>query len=93
MSKAEQTQHPAGMPDPEPDEWVVESCRSPLQFWQQYQEQAEFPEPALLASKPGTEGEVLVIRGFDNLLHYLDWYDSVQAAAGKVPSRDKSYVG
>ncbi len=29
------------------------------------------------------EGEVLVIRGFDNLLHYLDWLDAqaCQAAA------------
>ncbi len=81
MSKDQQ--HPVGIPDPEPFEWVVESCRSPLQFWQQCQQQAEFPEPAMLASKPGSGGEVLVIRGFDNLLHYLDWYDSVQAAAGK----------
>lgn len=82
--------YPVGMPepDPEPDAWVVDSCPSSLHFWQHYQQHAALPEPAMLASKPGSEGEVLVIRGFDNLLHYLDWYDSVQAATGKVPSRN-----
>ena len=86
MSKVKQ--FPVGMPDPEPDAWGVDSCPSSLHFWQHYQQHAEFSEPALLASKPGKEGEVLVIRGFDNLLHYLDWYDSVHVATGKVPSRN-----
>ncbi len=34
------------------------------------------------------EGEVLVIRGFDNLLHYLDWLDA-QACQATGYNRDQ----
>ncbi len=86
MSKV--PQQPVDMPEPE--EWVVPACRSPLHFWQQYQHTTEWPGPALLASNPGQEGDVLVIRGFDNLLHYLDWFDSVYAASGKPSARTEN---
>jgi hypothetical protein len=35
------------------------------------------------------EGEVLVIRGFDNLLHYLDWLDA-QACLASGYNRSES---
>jgi hypothetical protein len=56
------------------DSLVIEGCSSLQQF--------------LLACQPGSEealpealrkDDALVIRGFDNLLHYLDWFDDVSA--------------
>ena len=35
---------------------------------------------SMLACHPGDPGKVLVIRGFENLLHYLDWLDTIHPA-------------
>lgn len=79
---------PVGSPDPEPEAWVVTGCSTPLDFWQQCQQQAQLPEPAMVVSHPGGSGDVLVIRGFDSLLHYLDWLDAVCVAGNRGQQPD-----
>lgn len=75
---------------------VVAGCTDLQQFLQQAQWLDALPDatPAkklptgreafagsgMLACHPGDPGKVLVIRGFENLLHYLDWFDTIHPA-------------
>lgn len=86
MSKA----NPVADVDPMPDAWVVHGCRTSVDFWQMCLPLPPVPkdvELAMAANQPDTGGELKVMRGFDNLLHWLDWFDSVHAGMprGEIP--------
>ncbi len=56
------------------DSLIIEGCSSLQQFLLACQPGAEAPLPDTVRKE-----DALVIRGFDNLLHYLDWVDDVSA--------------
>lgn len=66
------------------DAWVIPGCGSLHDFLKR----GLHSVPQMAAPDSGnaaSEGEVLVIRGFDNLLHYLDWLDAQAMLASRMP--------
>lgn len=61
------------------DSLVIEGCRNLPQFLL-----ADGCDPNAFAFAAEDNKDVLVIRGFDNLLHYLDWFDGVSGHTRKV---------
>jgi hypothetical protein len=61
------------------DSLVIEGCCNLQQFLL-----ATESDPSAFALTAEDKKDVLVIRGFDNLLHYLDWFDGVNGHSGKV---------
>jgi hypothetical protein len=60
-------------PWPEQSEPLAQQAR-------QVAQREAFGGAAMLACHPGDPNKVLVIRGFNNLLHYLDWFDAIHPA-------------
>ncbi|MEN9867818.1 MAG: hypothetical protein RL748_3408 [Pseudomonadota bacterium] len=75
---------PQSDPAQELDAWVIPGCGSLHDFLNRGLQAV--PQTSGAACSNGEqEGEVLVIRGFDNLLHYLDWLDAQAMLATRMP--------
>jgi hypothetical protein len=58
---------------------VIQGCRNLQQFLL-----ANEPDPSAFSLAETDKENVLVIRGFDNLSHYLDWFDGISGHTRKV---------
>lgn len=69
-------------------ELVIPGCRNLVEF---LEHGLHVPQP--IQSGDGVEGDVLVIRGFDNLLHYLDWLDAQASQSSAYKSHESKNQG